>query len=212
MTVQLEYHLNFPRFEANFNVTTTDTFTFSIGNIRSRLPSVIYFKTYFEDLYKETIHTYTSPRWVVGNPIDKDGTELFDFYKQTFEVPQDIVDDTTFIRMEMVALGIDSENPLYFNRLMFQEGEYTEYHSPSEVVDEYNVAFPNMNYANFYDADGNYLQIIRPNRQPITTKLLKRDDYTILAPHFEDELRIDDDVSVFLEVMNQTEQSIDVLR
>ena len=63
-----------------------------------------------------------------------------------------------------------------------------------------------------YDKDGNYLQVIRPNKESFHTDRLDGAEITILAPHFNDDSGFDNDVSVFIEALNQTEQTINVLR
>ena len=229
----LQYKFKLPIQRRNFESTD---FTFSIGHIRSRRPSVMYFILHCYDVTAtktideetgEFIYTgeilvdgepvYTSERTVIGTSYGDEPS-----YVHSFPIPakytkdgkeRSVIEDTIYYLIEIITLGVDSENPLYFNRLMFQEGsEYNGYHDPSEIINNHSVELPQNLYANLYDLDGNYLQVIRPNGESFNTNNLSKAKYTILAPHFEDDNGVDDHVSVFLEAMNQTEQRIDVLR
>ena len=98
---------------------------------------------------------------------------------------------------------------------MLQEGtEYNGYHVPQELdkMNSHTIELPSNLYANLYDKDGNYLQVIRPNKEQFNTNTLNKAQYTILAPHFESVEDVDSHIAVFLEAMNQREQKIDVLR
>lgn len=147
---------------------------------------------------------YTSDRWVIGT--------VYEHREDYFELSDEVIEETAYIQLELVCLGIDSENPLYFNEVMLQNGKFSEYHQPSEVQTSTLIKFNNNTYVNLYKDDGDYLQVIRPNREPLKTDSLDKAKVTILAPHFEDDKDFDDDVAVFIEAMNQREQSIDVLR
>ena len=219
----LEYRLKLPLQRRNFESTD---FTFSIGHIRSRRPSVMYFIlhcydvtatksvdeetgeiTYSGEILVDNKPVYTSDRTVIGTSYGDEPS-----YVNSFSIP-DVIDDTIYFMLEIVTLGIDSENPLYFNRLMLQEGDtYNGYHEPSELLNYHTIELPQSMYANLYDNDGNYLQVIRPNKESFSTVQLDKAKYTILAPHFDDEDEVDSHIAVFLEALNQTEQRIDVLR
>ena len=231
----LEYRLKLPIVRRNFENTEL---TFSIGHIRSRRPSIMYFKLHcydvtatktIDDETGEFIYSgeilvddkpvYTSDRTVIGTSYGDEPS-----YVNSFTIPSkytvnnkqhDLIDDTFYYVLEIITLGVDSENPLYFNQLMLQEGsEYNGYHEPEEM-DKMNSHVINLLqnlYANLYDYEGNYLQVIRPNKEPFNTNNLSKAKYTILAPHFADDDGVDSHISVFLEAMNQTEQRIDVLR
>lgn len=221
MTVQLQYHIFFPKTQILFE---KNDLTFSIGNIRSRRPSVLYFHLHCYDIDGDLIkvdgngniidktsgayangHTvYTSDRWVIGT--------VYEHRQSPIEISKEIIENTVYTQIEIVTMGIDSENPLYFNRVMLQEDEYKEYHQPSEVETSLLVGFNNNTYANLFKSDGDYLQIIRPKKEPIHTNYIDKGELTILAPHFDDDVDFDDDVAVFIEAMNQREQTIDVLR
>jgi hypothetical protein len=85
-----------------------------------------------------------------------------------------------------------------------------------KAVHEFSVPEENASYKTvdgvLYTKDGTYLQVIRPNLNDFSTDKLDGAEYTVLAPHFDDEPDVDGHVAVFLECMNQTEQTIDVLR
>ena len=229
----LQYKLKLPIQRRNFESTD---FTFSIGHIRSRRPSVMYFILHCYDVTAtktideetgEFIYTgeilvdgepvYTSDRTVIGTSYGDEPS-----YVHSFPIPakytkdgkeRSVIEDTIYYLIEIITLGVDSENPLYFNRLMFQEGaEYNGYHDPSERSNSHSIELTSNLYANIYNFDGDYLQVIRPNKEPFRTDELGKAKYTILAPHFEDDDGVDDHIAVFLEAMNQTEQRIDVLR
>ena len=201
MTVQVQYHLKFPVTQVLFTKTQL---TFSINKIRSRLPSVLYFILHCYDMEMEEVYTYTSDRWVIGT--------VYEHRHTTFEIDSSLLNDFAYTQIEIVTMGIDSENPLYFTECMLQEGEWDSYHTPNEVQESWLVGFKTNTYANLYDNDGNYLQVIRPNKESLHTDILDKAEVTILAPHFEDDEDFDDDVAVFIEAMNQREQTIDVLR
>ena len=208
MTLQIQYHLKFPVTQVLF---TKNQLSFTINHIKSRLPSVVYFKLHCYDTQLDEnkkpsheIYTYTSPRWVIGT--------VYETRTHTFELTDTVLENTAYTQIELVTMGIDSENPLYFSEVMFQEGEFTYYHNPSEQIIGSIIGFHNNPYANLYTDDGEYLQVIRPNGEALHTDKLDKAQYTILAPHFEDDSDFDDDIAVFIEAMNQREQTIDVLR
>lgn len=231
----IEYRLKLPLQRKSFD---ENDLTFSINHIRSRRPSIMYFMLHLYDMscvrsvdeetgeyqYSGEIlvddkPVYTSNRTVIGTSYGDEPS-----YVDSFTIPstyivdgksRNILEDTVYFMVEICTLGIDSENPLYFNQLMLQEGlEYNGYHEPQEMdkQNSHTIEFPSNLYANLYDYDGNYLQVIRPTKESINTNNLNKAQYTILAPHFDEEDSVDDHVAVFLEAMNQTEQRIDVLR
>ena len=230
----IEYRLKLPIQNINFDDTDV---TFVINYIKSRRPSVFYFifhcydsdcqlvdGAYTDEIkvdanreiidkttpeYENGYPVYTSSRSVIGTEYTPDGGD----YIHDFTIPKNVIDNTSYYRIEIVTLGIDSENPLYFTELMFKEGKgFDEYHTPSELYNDHTVELPVNTYANLYDRDDNYLQVIRPHNEAFNTNNLKSAEYTILAPHFSEEPEVDGHVDVFLECMNQTEQTIDVLR
>lgn len=223
----MEYKLKLPLQRRLFDDTTL---TFTINHIRSRRPSVMYFKFhcygiectkqiieetgevwYTDEIYLEGTENpvYTSPRTVIGTAYGNEPS-----YTHTFPIP-DVIEDTVYCMVEIILLGIDSENPLYFNQLMLQEGnQFNGYHDPLEMdkMNNHTIELLDSLYANLYDLDGNYLQVIRPNKEHFNTNSLLGAKHTILAPHFAEENEVDSHVAVYLEAMNQTEQKIDVLR
>lgn len=201
MTRQIQYHILFPKQNILFD---TGDLTFSIGNIRSRRPSVLLLRFHCFDMDDELLYTHTSDRSVIGT--------VYEFRQFSINLSDEILADTVYTQIELITMGVDSENPLYFNRCMLQTGDYSEYHTPSEVIESYTIGFHNNTYANLYSSDGNYLQVIRPNKESLHTDILDKARVSILAPHFEDDKDFDDDVAVFIEAMNQREQTIDVLR
>lgn len=197
---ETEYHLKFPLTPILF---TDEEITFSINYIKSRLTSVLYFKLHCYNRSETEIYTYTSPRWVIDT--------VYSRRSRTFTIPENILEQTYFTRIELVAVGITSENPLYFSECMLNEGDDIGYYSPNEHIN-YSVKFQNSRYVNLYNQDGNFLQVIRPQGDSIDTNKLLKSTCTVLAPHFFDEEDIDDPVNIFAEFINQTEQRIDVLR
>ena len=197
----VEYHLILPKTQINFDDTTL---TFSIQNIRSRFSSVLYFILRCYDRHNTLIYTYNSPRWAIDT--------VYKRRHKTFDIGREIVNNTVYTQIELVSIGTSSENPLYFNGLMLNAGVDPEvHHVPNERVSK-DIKFANTRYANLYNADGNFLQVIRPNGTGFSTDLLIKNECTVIAPHFYDESDIDDPVNVFYEFINQAEQRIDVLR
>ena len=168
----LEYRLKLPLQRRNFESTD---FTFSIGHIRSRRPSVMYFIlhcydvtatksvdeetgeiTYSGEILVDNKPVYTSDRTVIGTSYGDEPS-----YVNSFSIP-DVIDDTIYFMLEIVTLGIDSENPLYFNRLMLQEGDtYNGYHEPSELLNYHTIEFPQSMYANLYHIIDSIIDYIR---------------------------------------------------
>ena len=197
-----EYSIKFPKIQANFSSTNL---VFIINQIKSRLTSVLYFKCHFYDRHNTIIYTYVSPRWVID-------TE-YKTRKRTFSISNDVYKEVIDVQIELIAIGNSSENPLHFTECMFAEDDgINVYHMPNEVIKETNIGFLKSRYVNLYDRNGNYVQIIRPTGQDFTTKTLTKSTCTVLAPHLSNEGDIDDDVNVFMEFINQSEQRIDVLR
>ena len=223
LTNQLEYHLIFP---VTQSFLLENTLTVSVENMKSRVPTIVYFMIHCLDKDQDVITTYTTDRWVIGSEWERnyDTISLGDDFNNVesllmihsenqgtlvnWNLTQDVQRDTSYLQLEMVVLGVTSENPLYFNKIMLKEGEYNGYHSPKELVSEFNVSFVNNNYALFLDDSDTYLQVIRPNKQSMTTKVLTASDMTILAPHLKSETTFDDPVKILYEFMDQREQEI----
>ena len=198
-----EYHILFPKIQVNF---TKNDLVFHINNIKSRHLSTLHFKLHCFDKHDEEIYVYTSPRWVIDNE--------YSARTRAFTISDKVYDEVLYTQIELITLGITSENPLYFTECMFAEydGDNVIYHEPSEVIRDVEIGFINSRYVNLYTSDGDYLQVIRPTGKGITTNTLVRETCTVLAPHLENEADIDDPINIFMEFINQTEQRIDVLR
>ena len=199
------YTIKFPTLQMDMGEDYHDTGTiaFSINEMKSRSSSVVevVLKTYLVDgSISQTLHY----RWVVG--------EAYETYFHNFTVnnPNKI----KFVKIELNLFNITSEHPLWFTECMLSNKEYTddtEYHIPNELMKDLNVGFSKNMYANFYGEDGVFLQVIRPDKQQISTTLLPRTDQcTILAPHIENESEWDNPINIFYEVMNQKEQTINI--
>lgn len=196
-----EYHIIFPKTDAYFMETDL---SFSIGHIRSRETSTLYFILKLYDMSDNLLYTYTSERWII--------TSEYQSKHREFTIPQEYTDRSAKYQITLVAVGITSENPLYFNNLMFQEGEYDGYHQSDEYMADYKISFNKSCYTNLYSESDSYLQVIRPSKAEISTNKLNKCQCTVLAPHLENEIDVDKPVAVFLEFINMTEQRIDVLK
>lgn len=195
-----EHIIIFPIMKTEF---MNNELTFSIGNIKSRLPSVIYYTLTLYAMDKTTIvEEYRSNRFIVNTEY----TSIVD----TFEISY--VDEVAYVELSLISIGTSSENPLYFNHIMLNEGEYDGYHSTDEAIKNMNVGFNRSGYVNLYDEKDNFLQVIRPLHDKISLKKFYASECTVLCPHFADEDNVDDPVNLYLEFMNQREQKIDVLR
>lgn len=196
---EIEYHIKFPKTECRFNDVNLG---FLINGVKSRLTSALYFVLHCYDKYDVEIVKYTSPRWIIVDTYEK--------RIHLFKLPT--TDRVVSTRLELVAVGVNSENPLYFTECMLYEGtEEIDYVPPHQQI-KLDVGFGNSRYVNLYNRDGNYLQVIRPKGEDIATNEIKASPCTVLAPHLHDEEDIDDPVNIFMEFINQTEQRIDVLR
>lgn len=183
---------------------TDTTLTFSLGHVKSREVSTLYFNLKLFNFDNTLIHTYTSDRWVISSAYTTKHT--------TFNIPSEVVNTALYMQIELVGVGISSENPLYFNEVMLNEGEYVGYHSNSEKNESVKIKFNKSSYAILYNRDGKSLQVIRPSHGDIFTDKITASEITVLAPHLENEPLEDDDVNLFFEYMNQREQKIDILR
>ena len=196
-----EYHIKLPMTDALF---LDNHLSFSIQHIRSREPSTLYFKVEFYDMHDTLLHTYTSNRWMIDT--------VYNTRFRNFTIPVDVADATAKYKVTLIAEGLSSENPLYFVGLMFQEGDYSDYHTVSEAITDVKIGFNKSSYANLYSQNGSYLQVIRTSKTDMHTNKLDKCACTVLAPHLAEENVFDDPINVFLEFLNQTDQRIDVLR
>lgn len=198
MASEIQYKLTFKETQIR---TTSDNLTFTIGNIKCRTSAVVYFVFTGYDLRGNVVTTHTGDRWVV--------TSKYSMQSETFTI--DNPDDIDTFVIDLMLIGIDSENPLFLNRLMLNEGEYEEYHQPNEEVTNVSIAFNRNHYVNLYDGfSDKYLQIIRPNHESFNTSSLSPSKTTILVPHIPNETSFDDPVALFYEYMYQIEQIIGV--
>lgn len=198
MTEITKYKLTF--IEAPIRVSD-DKLTFLIENIKSREISVLYFKFYGYDVHSILIEEYTSSRWVITPEYSKK-SETWDLTASPKELDHYVI--------EMYLLGVNSENPLYMNHLQLNEGEELEYHKPNDTRKNVSVGFFNNQTINLYDLSENFLQIIRPYKEGLTTEELSKSQMTILAPHLENETEFDDPAALFYEYMYMVEQIIGV--
>lgn len=207
MSISHTIHLKFPKSRVRFE---GNDLSFTINHIKSREASVVYFMLHLFDMRGDEItslndvsYPYVSDRWVIGSE--------FSSYTTNFELDEDVVDITSVVQLEMVLIGITSENPLLFNEVMFQEGEFESYHKPFELLDSQLVNISKNIYANIYDMNENFVQVIRPvGNKNFKTDLLLRNECTVLAPHLNNESDIDDPVNIMLEFVNMTEQTIGI--
>ena len=198
------FHLTFPKFQKNF---TKNNVAFSIGNIKSRTPTVAYFILHCYNYQGNEILVNNKP-FYIGNRFVI--TPSYRSYVDSFEIDEETLSQTYKLEIELVLFGVTSENPCWFNNVMFESGEHTEYHKPNDALDESDVYFNNNNYVVLYTANGNGLQVIRPNKDPITTKTLTKSKFTLLAPHLSVEPITDTHSKLMMEFINQTEQWIQI--
>ena len=196
-----EYLIKLPKTYASF---LDNSLSFSIEHMKSRMTSTVYFMVDFYNMTGEVIHTHKSTRWVVDS--------TYSSYHSNFDIPSDVADNSSKFQLTLVACGITSENPLFLTGLMFREGDYDGYHSPSEEITDALVKFNKSSYANLYGVEGSYLQVIRPSKTTMHTNKLDKCSATVLVPHLENESELDDPIAIFLEFINMTDQRIDVLR
>ena len=198
------FHLTFPKFQKNF---TSHDVSFSIGNIKSRTPSVAYFVLHCYNYRGEEILVNDKPFYIGDRFVI---TSSYQSYIKSFEIPEEILSQSYEFEIELVLMGLTSENPCWFNGVMFETGDHTEYHKPNDTFGEIDVLFKNNNYAVLYGVDGKGLQVIRPYGDKFTTKTLTKSKYTILAPHLETEPATDTPSRLMMEFINQTEQYIQI--
>ncbi len=213
-----EYSLKFPKTPVVF---MDETLTFAIYKMKSRLPSAVYFILH---LYDEDDKELTNPVKVDGQTIYGEPVyilknrwvvdDTYSTYHETFDIPLEFIEQSVYYQIELRTYNVTSENPLYFREVMFNEGEFElEHHVSNEAMKNVDIGFNKSSYANLYnDTLETYLQVIRPNRDAITTGELTGSSCTVLAPHIPSESSVDDPINLFLEFINQTDQRIDVLR
>ena len=198
------FHLTFPRVQKNFDATLL---SFSIGNIKSRVASVAQIKLHCYNYLGNEI-LVNSDAVHIGNRFVV--TTEYQEHVETISLTADQLSKTYEFEVELILYGITSENPCWFNQVMLEVGEHSEYHKPSEAIDEAAVVFKNNNYAVLYNIEGEGLQVIRPTHDLITTKNITKSPYTILAPHLDNEPVMDAPSRLMMEFINQTEQYIQI--
>lgn len=197
-----KYIVTFPKTQIRINIPQL---TFTIGNIKCRNQAVVYFTFKGYDYLNHLVCEHTSDRWII--------TDNYTLQEETFELEFNTgysINDLDNYVIELYTLGIDSENPLYFNHLQLNEGEHIDYHIPNEEIDNVNIGFNKNSYINLYDNSETFLQIIRTNHEQLSTEQLTGSQMTILAPHLPNESKWDDPVALFYEFMYMTEQRIGV--
>lgn len=203
----VEFHLTFQRFRKNVD---DGNLTFSIENIKSRVPSVGYFVFHCYNINEEEILVESEPvhigeRFVI--------LPSYHSYVENFEIDEDVLHQSFTFEIELVLLGITSENPCWFNHIMLEMGNHDSYHKPAESLEKADIVFNNNNYAVLFDANSdNSLQVIRPYHDKFNTKTITASRYTILAPHLIGEPKTDTPSNIMQEFINQTEQYIQIKR
>ena len=199
---QEEYHILFPMTRNNIE---NNTVTFVIGSMKCRTYAVVYFKLHGYDNHHNELHIvgskpiHTSSRWVVD--------ESYSEYVEEFYISDEILDDLAFIQMELVAIGVDDDNPLRFTQCMLTDDIYTSYHAPNEAIAVAEIKLINTPYVELYNNRFNgFLQVIRPNKKAFTTDVLTKNDETVLIPHLDNEEDIDKPANILSEYLNQTEE------
>lgn len=175
------------------------TLTFVIENIKMRNQlGVFYFQFKGYNIHGTLIENYVSSKWVIGT---------------TYLSIQDSFSINNISQLDNYELilyigGATSENPLYMNHLMLTDKEYTEYHEPLETRKNVQIDFKNTNSVNLYTDNEEYLQIIRPNKDAISSETITPSQQTILIPHLPNESDYDDPVSLIYEYLLMNEQKI----
>ena len=198
------YNCKFPMFRKN---VTNGLVTFSIGNIKSRTPSVAYFILHCYDLHGDEILVEDKPVYVGQRFVV---LPSYHEYICDMEIDEEIIHDTFNFQIELILIGVTSENPVYFNKVMFEQSPHTEYHKPAEALDIANIRFNNNNYATLYTNEGKALQVIRPYPVDFDTHTITASKTTVLAPHLENEPETDTPDKLMMEYINQTIQYISI--
>lgn len=192
------------------NTLNGDIFTFTINKLKCRTGglAVVYYKLYLWDLDNIEVPV-NDDAWHIGHRMAIG--ETWSSYHDTFTIDEETLDRIKLMQIEIRFVLVDDNNPVYFSELMLQNGEFTEYHSTNEEMKEAVIGFNNSSYANLYDGDSrDYLQIIRGDKEPFTTKVLSKANITVLAPHLVGETSLDRPDNLFTEFINQKEQVTDI--
>ena len=199
-----KYIIKLPRTELTKNFTT-QKLTLTIGKMRSVGVCIVKPVLVLYKPNKILLNKYDGKQWVVANNYNE--------YTTTFNITEDELYDTAYIRIELQVIGITNDHPIYFTNLMLNEGDYRPYHQPDDALDEMPIYFSNNFFANLYTSnEDSYLEVIRPNYDNFTTEILKKSKCSILAPHLTNEDEIDSSENLSLEYMNMSDQVIEILR
>lgn len=199
--MQTEYHILFQEIDNNID---DENLTFVVNHMKSRIPSVVYFVLHCYDIDGREIKVakkpaYVGKRWVVDSTYSK--------YVEKFKLSEKVLGKTSKVQVELVAIHINDNNPLYFNECMLTDRLFTEYHKTDEAMEVAQISLIKNGYANLYmNKSKNYLQVIRPSKKAFTTHSLTANDITVLAPHIPNEPSVDEPTNLFIEFLNQTEQ------
>ena len=202
---QEEIHILFPmqRSELKDGIVS-----FAINYMKCRTVAVMYYILHAYDYDDTEILVENAPfhigmRWAVD--------ETWSSYVDEVELSESDLKEVAKIQLELVLINVDDDNPIYFTELMLMNGEFEHYYEPDEAFVEAEIGFINNAYVNMYKNNvDRYLQIIRPTRTPFTTSTLSKSGYTILAPHLNGENPNDKPQNLFMEFINQTEQTTNI--
>lgn len=192
------------------NTLQGDMFTFTVNQLKCRKSglAVIYYKLHLWNLDNEEVLVnddafHIGKRAVIG--------ETWKSYHDVFYIDEETLNTIKLLQIEIRFILVDDNNPVYFSELMLQNGEFTEYHSTDEEMKEAVIGFNNNSYVNLYDDDNkDYLQIIRGDKVPFTTKMLNKAQNTVLAPHLVGEPILDRPDNLFMEFLHQKEQTTNI--
>lgn len=203
---QTEYHIRFQKIR---NPIENLNLTFVIGNMKCRTYAVVYFVLHAYNNRGDEIYSvgnkpiYTSKRWVVD--------ESYRQYIEEFSVTDKQLKQFAFIQIELVAINVDDNNPLWFTQCMLTDDVFFAYHAPNEAKAESEVNLINNCYADmFITHSDSYLQIIRPSKKSFTTNKLTKNDITVIAPHLADEPQVDKSSNLLMEFLNQKEETTNI--
>lgn len=187
-----------------------DEFTFTINQLKCKKDglAVVYYNLHLWNLNNEEILT-NSDSFHIGNRMVVD--DSWGSYHDTFKIDETTLNSTKEYQIEIRFILVDDNNPIYFSELMLSKGEFTDFHTTDEEMAEANIGFINNAYVNLYDdSSDDYLQIIRADRVPFTTKTLTKADKTVLVPHLVGEPSLDKPENIFMEYIHQKEQTTNI--
>ena len=192
------------------NSLNGDEFTFTINQLKCRKGglAVVYYKLHTWNLNNDEIIN-ADGAFHIGKRTVVD--EDWGSYHDTFHIDEETLNTIKYLQIEIRFILVDDDNPIYFSELMLQNGEFTDYHSPNEELKEAVIGFNNTSYTNLYNgANKDYLQIIRADKVPFTTKVLSKAKNTVLVPHLVGEPLLDKPDNIFIEYINQKEQTTNI--